>query len=120
MSGGIVEVVEGLRCDWVMIRAEVRQSYKDFYELQPGGAIAMDLGASGWILEVQPDARLLCQVGVDMEELCTLLSGNTTEDLSLDELQRVAKDHLRPSVRRYKSKLVEGDFKKRWRLKKSL
>ena len=93
-------MVEDLRETWLSVRAEVLQLYPDFYELEPGGAIAMDLGGSGWMLEVQPVERLLCQVGVDMEELRTLLSGNTAEDLSPDELQRVAKDHLRPSVRR--------------------
>ena len=99
-----------LRMEWESIRSEVIQAYPDFYELEPGGAIAMDLGESGWMLELQPVERLLCQVGVDMEELRTLLSGPTAEDLSSDELQRVAKDHLRPSVRRYKAKLVEAGF----------
>ena len=103
-------MVEDLRETWLSVRAEVLQSYPDFYELEPGGAIAMDLGGSGWMLELQPVERLLCQVGVDMEELRTLLSGDTAEDLSPDELQRVAKDHLRPSVRRYKSKLLEAGF----------
>lgn len=103
-------VTEDLRHEWESIRAEVTQAYPDFYELEPGGAIAMDLGESGWMLELQPAKRLLCQVGVDMEELRTLLSGSTAEDLSSDELQRVAKDHLRPSVRRYKSTLVEAGF----------
>ena len=99
-----------LRMEWESIRADVIRAYPDFYELEPGGAIAMDLGESGWMLELQPGERLLCQVGVDMEELRTLLSGNTAEDLSSDELQRVAKDHLRPSVRRYKPKLVAAGF----------
>ncbi|HIA13571.1 MAG TPA: hypothetical protein EYN18_04015 [Nitrospirales bacterium] len=102
--------MEDLRHEWEAIRAEVIQAHPDFYELEPGGAIAMELGESGWMLELQPVARLLCQVGVDIEELRTLLSGNTAEDLSSDELQRVAKDHLRPSVRRYKAKLVEAGF----------
>ena len=105
-----MNVAADLRNEWESIRTEVIRAYPDFYELEPGGAIAMDLGESGWMLELQPVARLLCQVGVDMEELRALLSGSTAEDLSTDELQRVAKDHLRPSVRRYKSKLVEAGF----------
>ena len=99
-----------LRDVWESVREEVIQAHPDFYEFEPGGAIAMELGQSGWMLELQPVARLLCQVGVDMEELRTLLSENTAEDLSPDELQRVAKDHLRPSVRRYKPKLLAAGF----------
>ena len=101
---------EDVRQDWEEIRTEMIQAYPDFYELEPGGAIAMDLGESGWMLELQPSERLLCQVGVDMDELRTLLSGSTPEDISSDELQRVAKDHLRPSMRRYKPKLIEAGF----------
>jgi hypothetical protein len=118
MDVGSMDVVAGLRHDWNSIRAEVSQAYPDFYELEPGGAIAMDIGESGWMLELQPIERLLCQVGVDMEELRTLLSGNTAEDLSPDELQCVARDYLRPSVRRYKSKLVEVGFEERTEVEK--
>ena len=51
--------------DWTSFRTEIMRVYPDFYELEPGGAIVMNLGTSGWMLELQPVARLLCQVGVD-------------------------------------------------------
>ena len=37
-------MAEDLRHEWELIRAEVIRAYPDFYELEPGGAIAMDLG----------------------------------------------------------------------------
>ena len=56
------------------------------------------------------DGRLSVQFGMDMEELRTLLAESSTEDIAEDELQRVAKDHLRPMVQRYRPKLVALGF----------
>ena len=108
-----MEETMDLAQDWTSFRTEIMRVYPDFYELEPGGAIVMNLGTSGWMLELQPVARLLCQVGVDLEELRTLLSGNTAEDLSSDELQRVAKDHLRGAVQQHKATLVEAGFQEK-------
>lgn len=61
------------------------------------------------LVELCADGRLVVLFGVDMDELRTLVSGDATEDLSEDELARVARDHLRPTVNAHKPWLkVEG------------
>ena len=62
------------------------------------------------VVELWGNGRLTCQFGVDMEELRTLLAGSATEDIAEDELQRVARDHLRPICQRYRSMLIAQRF----------
>ena len=45
-----------------------------------------------------------------MEELRILLAGSTPEDISEDELQRVARDQLRPVTQKYRSSLRGSGF----------
>jgi hypothetical protein len=79
---------------------------------QPGvedEAIRFDWG-NGHVLRLGVDGVLTCSLNVDLEELRTLISGDTTEDLSDDELCRVARQELRPFLDRYRSKLRQAGF----------
>jgi hypothetical protein len=62
------------------------------------------------LVELGADGRLVVLFGVDMDELRTLVSGDATEDLSDDELARVARDHLRPTVNAHKPWLKGDGF----------
>jgi hypothetical protein len=68
----------------------------------------------GWneacALHLGADEVLTCSFKVDLEEIRTLISGDTTEDLSEDELCRVAREELRPFVDRYRRKLRQAGF----------
>ena len=55
--------------DWAQVRATLTKSVPQFYELEPGGALALDLGGDGWLLEVRPDGQVLCQYGVAIEDV---------------------------------------------------
>lgn len=61
-------------------------------------------------MEIDPGKGLLCLFGVDMEELRLLVSGTSNEDLGEDELQRVAREHVRPLVRRYQPAFTAAGF----------
>ena len=54
--------------DWPAVCARLRGNLPSLYELEPGGALMMDLGEEGWLLELTPDRRLLCQMGMDLED----------------------------------------------------
>jgi len=79
-------------------------------ELEAGGALAMDLGADGWLLELTPDGRLLCQYGVAIDDVMTLLSDGTPEDLGTDEIAKQAKYFIQPAVSKYRSLLLKSGF----------
>ncbi|HEY4485128.1 MAG TPA: hypothetical protein VI702_02235 [Nitrospiria bacterium] len=59
------------------------------------------------VVELYPDGRFACQFGVDMEELRGLLTGDQTEDMADDELVRVARYHLKPTVDRHRAALIK-------------
>lgn len=65
-------------------------------------------GPSCLILTAERD--LIYQLETDLEEVRMMISGDTTEDLSEDELCRVAREELRPFIRRHQSQLIRNDF----------
>lgn len=98
---------------WSEARARLCQSEPAFYELEPGGALALSLDDEGWILEVTPDGRLICQVGMDIEDIQRLLSDGTPEDLGTDELAKQTKYYLQPLVAGFRKPLRDAGFDER-------
>jgi hypothetical protein len=95
---------------WIQLRADLMQAFPQFYELEPNGPLVMDLGAEGWLLEVRPDGRVLCQYGVALDEVSTLMSEGTPEDLGTDEVAKQAKYFLQPAVDKYRALLLQSGF----------
>lgn len=95
---------------WTQLRADLRQSFPQFYELEPDGPLVMDLGGDGWLLEVRPDGTILCQYGVAMDEVMALMSEGTPEDLGTDEVAKQAKYFLQPAVAKYRALLLQSGF----------
>jgi hypothetical protein len=81
------------------------------YARQPeGDSILLSVDQSDCLLELWADGKLSCQFGVDMEELRTLVAGSSNEDIAEDELQRVARDHLRPQFQKYRAPFLARGF----------
>lgn len=76
-------------------------------ELGTGVSLLLETPEEDCLVEIFSDGRLACQFGVDMEEMRNLLTGDQTEDMQDDELVRVARDHLRPIVGRYRQALIK-------------
>jgi len=95
---------------WEETRSRLRQSEPEFYELEPGGALVLPLANEGWMLEITPDGRMVCQLGVDMGDLKSLLSDGTPEDLGTDELAKQAKYYLQPAVSKFRAALLRAGF----------
>lgn len=95
---------------WVQLRADLMRSFPQFYELEPSGPLIMDLGDDGWLLEVRPDGKVLCQYGVAMDEVIALMSEGTPEDLGTDEVAKQAKYFLQPAVSKYRALLLQSGF----------
>src|SRR5215510_9778952 len=96
--------------DWADVRTALRKSVPQFYELEPGGALALDLGGDGWLLEVRLDGQVLCQYGVSMEDVKSLMSDGTPEDLGTDEIAKQAKYFIQPAVAKFRPLLLQSGF----------
>jgi hypothetical protein len=95
---------------WTALRASLAPTFPQLQELEAGGALTMDLGSDGWLLELTPDGRLLCQYGVAMDDVMTLLSEGTPEDLGTDEIAKQAKYYIQPEVSKYRVILLKSGF----------
>jgi len=95
---------------WDALRASLAPTFPRLVELEPGGAMAMDLGHDGWLLELTPDGLLLCQYGVALDDVMALLSDGTPEDLGTDEIAKQAKYYIQPVVSKYRAILLQSGF----------
>ena len=95
---------------WAALRVSMAPAFPQLVELEAGGAVAMDLGSDGWLLELTPDGRLLCQYGMALDDVMTLLSDGTPEDLGTDEIAKQAKYYIQPAVSKYRAILLKSGF----------
>lgn len=95
---------------WTEVRRSLSQAFPQFYELEPGGPLALDLGNDGWLLEIKPEGKLLCQYGVAMDDVMSLMSEGTPEDLGTDEVAKQAKYFIQPAVSKYRQLLLQSGF----------
>ena len=95
---------------WTALRASLAPTFPQLQEFEAGGALSMDLGPDGWILELTPDGQLLCQYGVAIDDVMSLLSDGTPEDLGADEIAKQAKYFIQPAVSKYRALLLKSGF----------
>ena len=95
---------------WISLRASLEPTFPQLQEFEAGGMLMMDLGSDGWLLELTPDGRLLCQYGMALDDVMTLLSDGTPEDLGMDEIAKQAKYYIQPEVSKYRAILLKSGF----------
>ena len=95
---------------WPALKTSLASTFPQLQELETGGALAMDLGPDGWLLELTPDGLLLCQYGMALDDVMTLLSDGTPEDLGTDEIAKQAKYYIQPAVAKYRAILLKSGF----------
>ena len=95
---------------WSEARTMLAKAFPQLYELEPNGPLALDLGTDGWLLEIKPDGKLLCQYGVAMDDVMSLMSEGTPEDLGTDEVAKQAKYFIQPAVSKFRPLLLQSGF----------
>jgi len=95
---------------WTGARNTLTKTFPQFYELEPGGPLALDLGEDGWLLEVKPEGKVICQYGVAIDDVMSLMSDGTPEDLGTDEVAKQAKYFIQPAVSKFRTLLLQSGF----------
>ena len=95
---------------WSEARTTLAKAFPQLYELEPNGPLAIDLGTDGWLLEIKPDGKLLCQYGVAMDDVMSLMSEGTPEDLGTDEVAKQVKYFIQPAVSKFRPLLLQSGF----------
>lgn len=101
---------EGKSPHWGEARTTLSNAFPQLYELEPDGPLALDLGTDGWLLEIKPEGKLLCQYGVAMDDVMSLMSEGTPEDLGSDEVAKQAKYFIQPAVSKFRPLLLQSGF----------
>jgi hypothetical protein len=100
---------EAAAVDMGTLKTRLRQAGVSFGE-EAGGRLLINGGPDDYLIEVDPAGGVWCLFGVDMGELRLQVSGSSNEDLGEDELQRVAREYLRPLYRRYQPFFAGAGF----------
>ncbi|WP_455378705.1 hypothetical protein [Petrachloros mirabilis] len=95
---------------WSQASRALMKSFPGLYELEPGGPLVLELGSEGWLLEIKPEGKLLCQYGVTIDDVMSLMSDGTPEDLGTDEVAKQAKYFIQPAVSKYRPLLLQSGF----------
>ncbi|MFO0706448.1 MAG: hypothetical protein U0412_06305 [Nitrospira sp.] len=103
-------MTDAIVASWQSLRAVLTKAFPQLTEVEPGGALTMELGPDGWLYELTPDGRVLCQYGISMDDVKSLMSDGTTEDLGTDELAKQAKYFIQPAVSKYRQVLLQSGF----------
>ncbi len=74
------------------------------------GPLLRITSGEGFSVSLGVDRVIACDFKSDLDDIRVLISDDTTEDLSLDELYRVARDELRPFTSRCRVSLLKSGF----------
>jgi len=98
---------------WDHAQAYLKKTYPKFVQYEERGALTLELDDEDWQLEVTPQGMLICQAGYSLEDMESLLSDGTPEDLGSDELAKQAKFYIQQVVSKYRSRLKQDGFTER-------
>ena len=76
---------------WGAARSALLTEIPGWFESSDIEPLTLSLPDEDWLLEVTPDGRLVCVAGYDLDDMKSLLSDGTAEDLGSDELAKQAK-----------------------------
>ena len=99
---------------WADIQAFFSKNFPNCYQLEPPyGPLTFELDNEEWTLEISPQGILACQSGYDLEDMKSILSDGTAEDLGSDELAKQAKFYLQQTVSKFRNQLKKEGFTER-------
>ncbi len=104
---------------WTQARTYLVKEIPGWLDSHATDALTLPLPNEDWLLEITPDGKLVCMAGYDMEDMKSLLSDGTPEDLGTDELAKQAKFYLQQTVSKHRPKLMSQGFTERIEMNES-
>ena len=97
---------------WDQVRTYLLAHIPGWVQSSPDESLTLQLDED-WLLEITPGGLLVCQAGYTLEDMQSILSDGTAEDLGSDELAKQAKFYLQQTVSKYRSRLMRDGFAER-------
>lgn len=104
---------DGSHPEWKHLQDHLKKANSGFVQYEAGGALTLELDDEDWQLEITPAGVLVCQAGYALEDMQSLLSDGTAEDLGSDELAKQAKFYIQQVVSKYRDRLIKDGFNER-------
>ncbi|MGB0911369.1 MAG: hypothetical protein ACPGYT_13485 [Nitrospirales bacterium] len=98
---------------WEQARAYLQTHISGWFSSSPDEALTLQLDDDDWLLEITPTGLLVCQAGYMLEDMESILSDGTAEDLGSDELAKQAKFYLQQTVSKHRKRLLQDGFSER-------
>ncbi|MEE8125901.1 MAG: hypothetical protein V3T42_08820 [Nitrospirales bacterium] len=99
---------------WDLARTYLVAEFSGWLDASPTtDALTLPLADEDWLLEVTQDGHLVCVAGYDLDDMKSLLSEGTPEDLGTDELAKQAKFYLQQTIAKHRHKLLAEGFTER-------
>ena len=98
---------------WQSARSALLREVSGWFDSLDTEALTLSLPDEDWLLEITPDGRLVCMAGYDLDDMKSILSDGTAEDLGGDELAKQVKFFLQQTTSKYRKKLVAEGFSER-------
>ncbi len=99
--------------EWSEVQTHFKTTIPGFVQYESGGALTLQLDDEDWQLEITPQGMLICQAGYALEDMESILSDGTAEDLGSDELAKQAKFYIQQVVSKYRHRLQQEGFTER-------
>ena len=99
--------------NWDHARKFLIEKFSASSQVTSVGSLSIDVDDEDWLLEVTPEGLLVCQSGYDLDDMKSVLSDGTAEDLGSDELAKQAKFYLQQTVSKYRARLIQDGFTER-------
>lgn len=98
---------------WQALRSSLLAEIPGWFDSQETEPLTLSLPDEDWLLEIIPDGRLVCVAGYDLDDMKSMLSDGTPEDLGTDELAKQVKFFLQQTTSKYRRKLLAEGFTER-------
>jgi hypothetical protein len=104
---------------WPQARTYLVKEIPGWLDSHSTEALTLPLPDEDWLLEITADGKLVCMAGYDLEDMKSMLSDGTPEDLGTDELAKQAKFYLQQTVSKHRPKLISQGFTERMEMNES-
>lgn len=98
---------------WHEARTSLLTDIPGWFESQETEPLTLSLPDDDWLLEITPGGLLVCVAGYDLDDMKSILSDGTPEDLGTDELAKQVKFFLQQTTSKYRRKLLSEGFTER-------
>jgi len=99
--------------DWDQVKGHLLKAIPQSAQEEDNNLLSFEVQDDDWLVEFNAEGVLSCQSGYALDDMKSILSDGTPEDLGTDELAKQAKFYLQQIVSKYRNRLKQDGFSER-------